>query len=190
MEEQVSIRRAKHICFFSMVCAVFISISFSVFNTADTREVKEVNFTFVMCTFDSSYSKPELLIYVWGNLLVFLACMTSLLVLNGLIAHRAYTQRHVHGRTTLMLSVASLVYVCTYLPVLVTLLYLAVSGTTMYEETGVSKSLIILSKYIFYMGCAANPVVYSLVNDKFRQRCRVLLAGIERRGSDSSGLRL
>ena len=79
------------------------------------------------------------------------------------------------GKTTRMLCVISVVYVMAYTPALVIFIYLTVRDTAMWYLD------VTLHKYVFrplyncmYLGCALNFPIYSLVDDKFRNRCKRL----------------
>ena len=85
------------------------------------------------------------------------------------------------GKTTLVLSLISLVYVLSYLPYM---------GERLYSQT-VKRDIILseadLDKYVLkplsnliYLGCVVNPIIYSVVDVKFRRRCRLLFRSCKR----------
>ena len=76
--------------------------------------------------------------------------------------------------TTIMISVVSLVYVLSYLPITV----MATQDTaTIYQKfsSQIVKYLLEPVKNMYYLGCAANPIIYTFVNHSFRAKCRSLL---------------
>ena len=76
--------------------------------------------------------------------------------------------------TTVMISVVSLVYVLSYVPI--TILSNDTVGTLAQKySVETVKYLLVPLKDMYYLGCAANPIIYTFVNHSFRYKCRLLL---------------
>ena len=75
------------------------------------------------------------------------------------------------SRTTVMICVVSLVYVFTFLPIVVLFNENYLSDT---YNVQVLKFVILPLRHMYFLGCASNPVIYTFVNPGFRAKCRIL----------------
>ena len=77
------------------------------------------------------------------------------------------------SRTTLMICVVCFVYILSYLPIAILFKY---NATTLNDKYPIPivKYLIIPLQHMFYLSCAANPIIYTFVNPGFRSQCRLL----------------
>ena len=77
------------------------------------------------------------------------------------------------GRTTLMLSLISVMYILSYLPLLGAILYkTGLTPEQFHAMSDKAKTLYYLAVNSTYLGCAANPLIYSLVDAHFRLKCK------------------
>ena len=102
------------------------------------------------------------------------------------------------SKTTKMMFVISLVYLVTYIPVLFLNLYRAIKPNLLTDMPSEIRWIYFLFFNFLFLGSAANPVIYSFCNAKFRARCLKIIRQIGRRfskdarkssqSSNSSGL--
>ena len=79
------------------------------------------------------------------------------------------------SRTTVMISLVSTVYFISYMPTCVTLLAgIDVFKTPLPISDSVRRFVLIPLDEMFYLSCAANPIIYTFVNPRFRSKCRLL----------------
>ena len=76
------------------------------------------------------------------------------------------------GRTTKVLFIISLIYILTYLPLLVMQCVKAVFPEGFSDLGTFGMALYYLMVNSPYLGCAANPLIYSLCDPNFRSECR------------------
>ena len=78
------------------------------------------------------------------------------------------------NRTTLKLFVVSVVYVLSYMPSFIVAIYIRNNRVRRSVQKEEFAYLFTPSLYIFFLGSAMNPLIYTFVDPKFRSQCRAL----------------
>ena len=79
------------------------------------------------------------------------------------------------NRTTLKLSLVSIVFVITYIPWIAIVIYIQKQGKTPQAlQHNLFKYVLLPGINLLYLGCAANPQIYTFVDPTFRSQCKSL----------------
>ncbi|XP_055897708.1 uncharacterized protein LOC106067079 isoform X1 [Biomphalaria glabrata] len=79
--------------------------------------------------------------------------------------------RSLFGKTSLMMLTVTLVFFIGFLPFLALNVFAAISPDTVSSLTGVALSFYQLFLYSYFLNSAANPIIYSLLDRKFKNEC-------------------